>query len=114
MLDFGVPVAAGAVGGLERLQRAVAADPPVEAVDHAAGSEVRNTVSSSPSAGTSGQPGYGGGVPPNTGQCAWWAHQSHSRDGCGRKSPVTPADWMARQIAINVFSKRSNSSRSGV
>ena len=43
----------------------------------------------------------------------WWGHQSHSRDGRGRKSPVWPADWIARQIAISVFSKRSSSSASG-
>src|SRR6185437_6025438 len=71
------------------------------------------TVSALPSSGTAGQPGYGGGVPPKTGQCEWWAHQSHSRDGRGLKSPVAPADWMACQIAIRVFSKRSNSASSG-
>ena len=41
-------------------------------------------------------------------------HQPHIRDGLGRKSPVAPADWMARQMAVRVRSKRSNSSRSGV
>src|SRR5258705_8853265 len=114
MLDFGVPGAGGSVRGLEQLEVAYGSEPTVEAVDHAAGSEVCNTVSSSPSSGACGQPGHGGGVPPNTGQWEWWAHQSHSRDGCGLKSPVAPADWMARQIAIKVFSNRNSSSRSGV
>ena len=50
------------------------------------------TVSALPSSGASGQPGYGGGVPPKTGQCSWCAHQSHNRDGRGLKSPVAPAD----------------------
>src|SRR5260370_264695 len=49
MLDFGVPVAAGSVGGLEQLEVAIGSEPTVEAVDHAARSEVCNTVSSSPS-----------------------------------------------------------------
>ena len=31
--------------------------------------------------------GSGGGVPPQAGQIAWWAHQSHSRAGLGRQSP---------------------------
>src|SRR5215217_3557838 len=116
MLDFGIPVAACAVGGLKYLELTVGGEPTIMAFDHAAGSEVCSTASSSesgPSSSFSGQPGYGGGVPPNTGQWAWCAHQSHSRDGWGRKSPVAPADWMARQIAINVFSNRSSSSRVG-
>jgi thioredoxin reductase len=63
--------------------------------------------------GGQGQPGYRGGVPPKSGQWAWWGHHWHNRDAVGRKSPVWPADWMARQIAISVFSNRSSSSRSG-
>src|SRR5690349_20948155 len=114
MLNFGIPVAPRAVGRFEHHELAVGVEPTVVAIDHAADSSVCSIVSSSPSPGAVGQPGYGGGVPPNTGQCAWCAHQSHIRDGFGRKSPVAPADWMARQMAINVFSKRSSSSRSGV
>ena len=51
---------------------------------------------------------------PRTPGTATDEHTSHtSATGVGRKSPVAPADWMARQMAIKVFSKRSSSSRSG-
>src|SRR5258705_10691026 len=83
MLDFGVPVAAGSVGGLEQLEVAVGSEPTVEAVDHAAGTEVCNTVSSSPSSGACGQPGYGGGGSPPT----------RPRVRGARPSPTTPARW---------------------
>src|SRR5262249_59592831 len=58
--------------------------------------------------------GYGGGVPPNAGQSAWWSHQAHSRLGLGRKSPVCLALLIAAQIACRVRSNRRSSSASGV
>ena len=57
--------------------------------------------------------GSGGGVPPNAGQIAWWAHQSHSRDGLGRQSPVSSARRIACQIASTLRSVASRSCSSG-
>ena len=54
-----------------------------------------------------------GGVPPNAGQTAWWAHQSHSRLGLGRQSPVSSAGRIARQIASTLRSVASRSASSG-
>jgi len=61
----------------------------------------------------SGQPGYSGGVPPNAGHSAWWLHQSQSRLGLGRKSPVFPARRIAAQIASRVRANRRSSGSSG-
>ncbi len=57
--------------------------------------------------------GSGGGVPPNAGQIAWWAHQSHSRLGLGRQSPVSSARRIACQIASTLRSVASRSASSG-
>ncbi len=115
VLDLGIPVAAGAVGGQEGQVLAVGNGLPTEqTIDHATGPVASNAGSGSTSSNASGQPGYGGGEPPKAGRWAWGAHELPNRGGRGRKSPVAPADWMARQIAINVFSNRSSSSWSGV
>ena len=74
-------------------------------------SEVAGRVGRGPAG--SGRSGSGGGVPPNAGQSAWWAHQSHSRLGLGRQSPVSSASRIAAQTASTLRSVASRSSSSG-
>ena len=51
-----------------------------------------------PSARSTAPSGTSGDVPPNAGQMAWWAHQSHSLDVRGRQSPVRAAPSMPAQM----------------
>ena len=57
--------------------------------------------------------GYGGGEPPNSGQCAWWSYQSQSLLGLGRQSPVSVACVMASHSASSFRSTLRRSLSSG-
>jgi hypothetical protein len=57
--------------------------------------------------------GSGGGVPPQDGQIAWWAHQLHSGPLLGRQSRSSVARRMASHTACTLRSVASRSCSSG-